>query len=166
MTKYQLACKPGHRPSEHLYVLKSVFAHYSRKKKSMILTGYDIQTFFDSENIFDVFEDVYTSQVKGKLYRLLYEMNKNSKITIRTPVGDTEPKDSGPVITQGGIESAIMSSVSIDRGTDVTFAASDCEARYHGLKLAPLRWMVDMLRIGDRVASAQYSSCLIEESFE
>merc|ERR1711954_627232 len=59
-----------------------------------------------------------------------------------------------------------MSSISIDRGTNVTFAASDCEARYHGLRLAPLRWMDDILRIGDSVASAQYSNCLIEELFE
>ena len=28
MSKYQIACKPGHRPSEHLFVLKSVFAQY------------------------------------------------------------------------------------------------------------------------------------------
>ena len=33
MSKYQIACKPGHRPSEHLYALKSVFAEYQKNKK-------------------------------------------------------------------------------------------------------------------------------------
>ena len=33
LSKYQIACRPGHRSSEHLFVLKSVFARYQRDKK-------------------------------------------------------------------------------------------------------------------------------------
>ena len=72
MSKYQIACKPGHRPSEHLFVIKSVFAQYQINKKGLILTGYDICTFFDSEDCYDVFNEVYANQVKGKIYRLLF----------------------------------------------------------------------------------------------
>ena len=166
MSKYQLACKPGHRPSEHLFLLKSVFAYYNQKKKGILVAGYDIKSFFDSEDAYDVFSEVYSSGVKGKIYRLLFQLNKNTKIKIRTPVGDTQSKDSGPIITQGGIEAAILSSVSIDRGTDVTFAASDSEAEYHGLKLAPFRWMDNIPRVGESVASAQYANTLMEDLFE
>ena len=67
MTKFQLACKPGHRPSEHLYVVKSVIAHYTKQKKGILVSGYDIRTFFDSEDIYNVFGEVYLSQVKGKV---------------------------------------------------------------------------------------------------
>ena len=163
MTIFQLACKPGHRPVEHLYVVKSVIAHYSKQKKGILVSGYNIRTFFDSEDIYDVFGEVYLSQVKGKVYRLLFEMNKSTQIIIRTPVGDSEARSVGAVITQGGIESAILSSVSIDRGTDVAFATSDCEAVYHGTQLAPLRWMDDILRVGESIASAQYANNLVED---
>ena len=37
MSKYQIACKPGHRPSEHLFVLKSVFELYQKSNKGLIL---------------------------------------------------------------------------------------------------------------------------------
>ena len=33
MSKYQIACKPGHRPSEHLYGLKCVYEHYKTQDK-------------------------------------------------------------------------------------------------------------------------------------
>ena len=67
--------------------------------------------FFYSEDIFDCFGELYSSDVKGKVYRLLYEMNKNTRITIQTPVGDTQPKDTGPIVTQGSVEGPVLSSV-------------------------------------------------------
>ena len=56
MPKYQIASVPGHRAVEHLYVLKSVFAYYKEQNKSLVLTSYDIKTFFDSEEILDCLE--------------------------------------------------------------------------------------------------------------
>ena len=42
---YQIAYKPGHRPSEPLFVIKSVFAQYQKNIRGLILTRYDIWTF-------------------------------------------------------------------------------------------------------------------------
>ena len=33
LSKYQIACRPGHRPSEHLFVIKIVFAKYDLEKR-------------------------------------------------------------------------------------------------------------------------------------
>ena len=93
--------------------------------------------FFYSEDCYDVFNEVYANQVKGKVYRLLFEMNRNTRIMVKTPVGCSQSADTGPIITQGSVEAGVLSSVSIDNGTDVTFVNSDCEVMYHGLKLAP-----------------------------
>ena len=53
MTKFQIACRPGHRPSEHLFVLKSVIAYYKDKKKGLLISTFDLKKFFDSEDIFN-----------------------------------------------------------------------------------------------------------------
>ena len=166
MSKFQLACKPGHRPSEHLFVLKSVFTQYKQNKKGLLCTSYDISTFFDSEDVFDVFGEVYNNQVKGKVYRLLFEMNKNTRVKINTPVGVSQSADTGPIITQGGVEAGLLSSVSIDNGTNVTFAASDCEVNYFDIKLAPLKYQDDIFRMAETVASAQFSNDVLEDLFE
>ena len=64
---------------------------------------------FYSEDIFHVFNEVYAHQVKGKVYRLLFEMNRNTKIKVRTPVGCSKSADTGPIIMQGSVEAAILS---------------------------------------------------------
>ena len=46
MSKFQIAGKPGHRASEHLFVLKSVFAHYQSQNKGLILVSFDLKRFF------------------------------------------------------------------------------------------------------------------------
>ena len=55
MSKYQIAGKPGHRASEHIYVIKSVFAFHQSKNKGLILTSFDLRRFFYSEDMFDCF---------------------------------------------------------------------------------------------------------------
>ena len=85
--------------------------------------------------------------MKGKLYRLLFEMNKNTRVRIKTPVGETQAKDTGPIITQGGVEGPVLSSVSIDNGLNVTFAQSDVEVNYKTLTLSPQSFMDDIMRV-------------------
>ena len=66
MTKFQIACKSGHRPSEHLFVLKSVFANFKKQKKPLLVTSIDVSKFFDTETIFDCLDAIYNYKVKGK----------------------------------------------------------------------------------------------------
>ena len=85
MTKFQIGTKPGHRAQEHLYVLKSVIALYLQYNKAIILSMWDVSKFFDREALSDCMNEVYKNEVRGKLYRLLFEMNKNTKISVQTP---------------------------------------------------------------------------------
>ena len=85
-TKFQIATKPGHRTQEHLFVLKSVVGLYVASGKAVIVSMWDLSKFFDRENLMDCMNELYKSGIKGKLYRLLYNMNKNTRICVQTPV--------------------------------------------------------------------------------
>ena len=163
MSKFQIACRPGHRPSEHLYVLKSVFAKFQKEKKSILLTSIDLKTFFDTENAFDILNEVYSSDVKGKLYRLMYRMNENVRIKVKTPVGVTEAKDCGPACPQGSVEGPVNSSVSIGNGVANAFATSTNEIEYETVKLSPQSFMDDILKVSENVVSAQNGNRIMEE---
>ena len=117
---------------------------YMSKKKGLILTSFDIMKMFDSESLHDCMNEVYNCSVKGKVYRLIYEMNKSIKIKVKTSVGLTPSDDTGPVLGQGTVEAGIISSVSLGNGVDVTFADSDCEVRYFELKLSALCYQDDI----------------------
>ena len=108
MYKYKLGTKPGHRSQEHIYVIKSLVNFSQYCASGVITTFYDISKFFDRENIFDVMGEAFKAGVKGKTYRLLFEMNKETKITVKTPLGNTEEEDTGAHLGQGTIEGAIL----------------------------------------------------------
>ena len=116
MSKFQIATKPGHRASEHLYVILSIVEQYEKKGKALIISMYDLSKYFDRENLFDCCTEVYKNQVKGKVYRLLFLLNKNIRIRVKTPVGVTQPCDTGPGMGQGTSDGAIVSAVNLDNG--------------------------------------------------
>ena len=121
MSKFQIGTKPGHRAQEHLFVLKSVISLYLKYDKPVILTLWDVSKYFDSEYLPDVMNELHRSGVKGKLYRLLYHMNENTRIQIQTPVGPTEECEVGETLGQGTVEGAVASAVNLDNGTSDFF---------------------------------------------
>ena len=68
MSKFQIATKPGHRSTEHLYVVMSVIGLCEKKDTAIIITMYDLKKYFDSENLHDCMSELYKSNIKGKLY--------------------------------------------------------------------------------------------------
>ena len=129
---------------------------------------------FDFEDIFDCLEKVHSSDVKGKLYRLIYNMNKNVKLKIQTPVGDTDEANTGPIVTQGSVDSAILSSVSIGNDVDEAFskeygaentASEDKNERvvYNSIPLLPLCFMDDCFNMSSTIARAQQGNNIMEE---
>ena len=103
MSKFQLGTKPGHRAQEHIYVLKNLMSLSQSSASGMITCLYDISKFFDRENIFDVLGEAYKVGVRGKAYRLLFEMNKRNRIQVKTPLGMTREAETNPCLGQGTI---------------------------------------------------------------
>ena len=67
--------------------------------------------------------EIYKNEIEGKItaYRLLYEMNKNTRISVHIPVGVTEEKDTGEGLGQGTLDGAVVSAVNIDNEVNGLF---------------------------------------------
>ena len=92
------------------------------EKKSIIVTMWDMKSFFDTENLEDVMSKLHKMNVMGKIYRLIYKLNENIRIKVKTPVGETESLDTDSRVGQGAAEGAIIGSASIDGGVDEFFS--------------------------------------------
>ena len=125
-----------------------------------------MKKFFDSESLLDCLNEVYKSDVKGKIYRLLYEMNKNLKIKVKTPVGTTESVETGPGVTQGSVEAATLSSVNMGKGVEEKFEDSVEELFYVDLKLNPCLFLDDIFRMAGTIKSAQEGNNRLQEMME
>ena len=91
----------GHRAQEHIFTIKSVIAFYSMLGKGLILSLFDMSKFFDREHLQDCMGELYQHSVKGKLYRLIYNMNKDTNIRVKTPVGYSDYTDVVETLGQG-----------------------------------------------------------------
>ena len=146
MTKYQLGTKTGHRPQEHIFVIKSMIAMNQKYKKGMIINLYDISKFFDRENLPDVLGEAYPAGLKGKYYRLMHELNKDTIIKVKTAIGETKEVEVGAGLGQGGVESAVLSALSLSKGVQLYFSDSTCDMHYGNVPLKAIMWQDDLMK--------------------
>ena len=124
---------------EHLFVLKSVIGLCYLVGKAVILQFWDLKKFFDSENLRDCMNELYRSGMRGKLYRLIFELNKNTKFKVETPVGTTETRDRGEGLGQGTIEGALISALSLDSSVNEFFKQVKMRQAMRALKLTQVQ---------------------------
>ena len=145
----------------------SVIASYQEKRKGIIFSSFDIRKFYDSELLSDCLNEIYNSSVKGKVYRLIYHMNKNVRIKVNTPVGVTDSANTGPTLAQGSVEAGVISSVGLDNGMKVTFLESDGDnVLYIDLPIPYQLFMDDGNKMTEKVEAAQEANNKIEDLLE
>ena len=166
MSKFQIGTKPGHRAQEHLFVLKSVIALYLHYDKAIILSTWDVSKFFDREVLVDCMNELHKNNIRGKLYRLFFEMNKNTRICVQTPVGLTEERDTGQGVGQGTLEGALVSAVNLDNGVRDFFQDSEYEVSYGEVEIKPLLYQDDVARMSLDIDSAQMGNDRMENMAE
>ena len=153
-SKYQIGALPKHRSQEHLFTLKSTIGWYTSLDKPIILQLYDISKFFDREMLTDGMDSLYSAGVNGKVYRLIYELNKSTVLSISTGCGMTQPRRIGANIAQGSIGGALISSINLDRTVDQHFSRSEHEISYVDLRLQPTIFQDDISRLSSSRTAA------------
>ena len=92
-----------------------------RNKEAIAIQQYDLAKFFDREALLDVQNELYKCQVKGKLYKLIYELNRDTRVTVRTAVGDSDPEEVGEGMAQGSLEGTMASYSNVSKGVENLF---------------------------------------------
>ena len=64
---------------------------------------YDICKCFDKLYLRDVTKDLGNNGITGKLYRIIYLLNCNTKIRVRTAFGKTNTIEAGETVRQGSV---------------------------------------------------------------
>ena len=104
---------------------------------ALIVNCFDLKKYFDSEVLIDDMDNLYKSEIKGKLYRLIYELNKNDLIQIKTAVGITDGFKTGENVTQGSVGGGLISSLNLDVPVATYFKDSEHEVCYGDIRMSP-----------------------------
>ena len=138
-------------------------AKYLEEKKSILVASFDISKMFDKVDAHFCLEKAYSSNVRGKIYRMLYQMNKNIKVKVKTPVGVTPLKSTGLGMAQGSVDAAVMSSNAVEKGVDEALNDVEGIISYEDIPIPSQIWMDDILKMSETAEDAQLANDAIEE---
>ena len=165
-TKFQIGAIPKHQCQEHLFTLKSVMSWYETLNLPILVQLFDISKFFDKENLKDGMNALYNCGINGKLYRLIFELNRKTALKVKTGVGMSKSAELGENITQGSIGGALFSTASLDYTVNNHFETSQHEISYSNIRLQPLIFQDDIARLTSSVVDAQAGNRMIEAVME
>ena len=162
MSPNQIGAVPGHRSQEHLFTVKSLIALTEKNNDALALQLFDLKKYFDRECLQDCLGELYRANVKGKLYKLLYELNKDTRIRVRTAVGDSEPREINEGVAQGSMEGSLISSLGLSKGATDFFATSECEISYGPVIITACEFQDDIFQACKDPLSAQLGNDRLE----
>ena len=107
--------------------------------------------FFDKESLLDCMNTLKTkAKIDNKSYRLWYKLNENTKISVKTSVGESDSATVANTIGQGSVGAALVSSLNIGTSIEETF--KDNHTAYIGtLGLNNLIFQDDISKLNNNI---------------
>ena len=161
---YQIGGQPGHRPEEHMFVLKSSLARLRAQGKMAIVQCYDVSKYFDKEMIQDAVLTCLKRGADKKAIRLWYKLNDQTRIQVRTGAGMSRFGNVGAVVGQGMLGGALASQAVLDEGvTEHVTPAGRLQMNYGEVPMAPLLWIDDIINTAGGLDEARQINVLVNK---
>ena len=96
---------------DNVFLLRGCVDHYVAIKRPLYITAYDYEQAFDSLWVEKCILALRNLGVTKEMLQLIYNLNKEAKVVIKTPFGLTSPFETEPIVKQGTVlGSALCSS--------------------------------------------------------
>ena len=155
MSKFQIGTKPGHRAQEHIFVLFSVLELFKKRNIPIIIQTWDVSRYFDRHTLLEAQEWLADCEVPEKFYRLMWKMNSNTTVQVKTAAGVSGTAVTGENSGQGSKSAGTVCSVSLSKSTTKYFQDSQHEVSYGSIELSPLLFQDDSLRLTTTLEGAR-----------
>ena len=164
--KIQLGGMPGASSVEHLVTLKTWMKMKEERKENGIFQVFDMKKFFDKESLLDCMDTLdKEAKVDNKSYRIWYKLNEETRISVRTSVGDSAEKSLLDCLGQGSAGASLVSSLNIGCAIEKTFRYN-YTSRVGGQKLNSLILQDDISKMNDEVKQARDGCTKIDETLK
>ena len=161
---FQIGGQPKHRPEELMFSMKSVISKERFEKNPVIIQCWDISKFFDKEQIEDALLTCYKREANPKAVRLWAKLNENTKIKVKTSVGESESEEVGAVVGQGTIGGALVSQAVLDEGVKDHFSpGNEDELNYGSVEMGPCMFQDDLIHASKSVENARKASLKVNQ---
>ena len=96
--------------------------------------------------------------------RLWAKLNENTKIKVKTSVGESESEEVGAVVGQGTIGGALVSQAVLDEGVKDHFSpGNEDELNYGSVEMGPCMFQDDLIHASKSVKNARKASVKVNQ---
>ena len=152
MSDSQLGGRKGMNVRNHIWMLNGIISDVlsTKKKKPIDIQVFDYKQCFDSLWLQECLNDIYDSGVKDDKLALLYNINTDVKVAVKTPVGRSSRESIFNVITQGDVFGPILCSNQVDTFGKECLREQKYTYSYKGeVDIPPLGMVDDLLCISE-----------------
>ena len=112
VTLYQAGSRKNRSVADNLFLLRGCMDFSNYTKLPLYLTTYDFKQAFDSLWLEDCILSLEKTGVELYILQLVHAMNKEAKVTIKTPHGPAGPIVVNDLVKQGGVLGPVVCSAS------------------------------------------------------
>ena len=161
--KIQIGGMPSSQSVEHLVTLKTWMKQIEENKSEGIVSLFDMSKFFDKESLLDCMDTLNKkAKIDAKSYRMLYKLNENTKISVKTSVGESKTAPIKDSVGQGSFAAALVSSLNIGSAIADKFQG-ESSANIGSLELLCLILQDDIMKMSNTLEQARNGSEKIDE---
>ena len=145
LTEGQGGGKKNASTFDHLFILRSIIAISLKQKREAFITFYDVSKAYDNVDNKDLLTVMWEKGLRGKTWRLLWNMNKELKAEINTKYGKTREVDMETGGRQGSSVTGRMFATSMDGLSEEIINADEGIPLSTELTIGGLLWIDDVV---------------------
>ena len=152
MSDSQIGARKGKNIRNHIWMVNGVICDVLSKgeKKPINIQIFNYRQCFDSLWLEECLNDFYVGVLKNDKLALLYSVNRNVKVAVKTPVGKTDRGTIRNGITQGDVFGPLLCSKQVDSFGKECMDENKYTNMYKGeVEIPPLDMVDDLLCISE-----------------
>ena len=120
ISKFQNGGMKGKGVVDNLFILRGIINHANYLGKKLWLTFYDMEKCFDSLWLEDCINSLWDLDAKDDILCLIHLMNIKATVTIKTPLGNTDPLFLSNFVKQGTVFGPVLNNCSLNKLSTAT----------------------------------------------
>ena len=144
LTDCNVGARKNRNIRDNIFVLDAIMNDTVNGSKEPIdIAIYDIEKCFDALWVEECINDMYDTGLKNDKLNLLFLMNQNAQIAIKTPNGMTQRKSITNIIMQGTVWGSLFCTATMDKLGKLKYSDETMLYKYKGKVGVPALEMVD-----------------------
>ena len=161
MSRYQAGGRKNHSIQDQVFILRSIIAKHKYFNQKLIIEFIDLRKAFDKMVLKNVMENLWEAGIKGRIWRMIYCINKKASIKIKTSIGITDEFIVGDILKQGSVLAANLAALHTD-SVSKRFENTGLGVRYGQEFIPLLLYQDDIVKFDNTIENMQKSNTILE----